>query len=102
MWYNGLKVDATKVTPSRSCNSTCEYVYFRLKMARASSGSPVSLTPCKIYRATKYESGYIFVTNDKGQLRQYNTNDFGILPDNIIDVLDKESLRETQIKRLLR
>ena len=46
--------------------------------------------------------GYAFVTNDKGQLRQYNANDFGILPDNIIDVLDKESLRDTQIQRLLR
>jgi len=108
IWYTGLKIDKDKVhTGMRDLNigynePLMTFVFFRLGQSRSSRGSIVSLTPYKIYKIVSHTQNQLKVVNDKGQLRMYSTSDFYKVPTDIMSYLDKESLRDTQLKRLLR
>jgi hypothetical protein len=108
MWYTGLKIDKDKIhlgvrDISIGYNEpVLTFVFFRLGQSRSSRGSIVSLTPYKIYKIVTHSQNQLKVINDKGQLRMYPTTDFYKVPTDIMGYLDKESLRDTQIKRLLK
>ncbi len=109
MWYTGLKIDKTKLVGDTLRQITINYneqtlsfVFFRLDQSRSSRGSHVSLTPGKIYKVLQHGQHQLKIINDKGQLRMYPMVDFYKTPTDIMSFLDKESLRDTQIKRLLK
>lgn len=107
MWYTGLKIDKDKVMGIRDISiayneQALTFVFFRLGQSRSSRGSNVSLTPYKIYKVVSHTQQQLRIINDKGQLRMYTNSDFYKVPTDIMSYLDKESLRDTQLKRLLR
>ncbi len=104
MWFTGLKVDKLKTTTKQfRVDNDTKYAFFRDTNNRFGAFANVRLTPFKIYKIIKTSGSTVSVVNDKGTLKIYNSDLFyKIDPDTLFDILDKESMRETQISRLLK